>query len=740
MSMNTSSSISTLSDEVAIESMPRQQSRRRRRPPRKFVIQSTFGNPRRPRSRKNRPCDDCRKRKTACVIASDPPCQSCRRRGITCQSTSTAVNDDQGVPRSAVLEDGGAHEAEPETVQQPRLQPPTSNCSGSVNVTAPPITNCVNRSPNQQEAVPYYLSPALYHQTDSFLTQCSDPAVLVHQNFVHSPLALSTADTEAVRTILLRDPTILSNTTYTLEDIPGRCAYFLGRSSEQDGFLLDAFKYGILRDNFSLSANIAQVQSYSASSSKTGQSPIHFLLLRIEHPDHVKRDKQQVSDAIEGKVWPFGDNLIRLFFRHVHPAFPIVSKVRFLSRYHADKKSIPACLRGAIYALASVFWNRDHTLKDTSMPFVQHELTDYVHQVLRREMENPNLFILQACLLLQHVTPPAMDTLEAPTTWTLSAQATACAQMIGLHVEPGEWNINATERHLRRKLWWATFYADCWSAMCHGNPSHISSASYTTTPLTMDDMRWDEDVPDDVQYLVETEDRKFQISTGARFLEMVDVARSLRTVLDCSYQVNTNLPAIDSSLAQAKADILSVEARLKEWASLIPSCLDLSKESLGKRNIGSYNCPLHLSFYTTKVLLYRALMHPSTREAKLKPDSNLRKWFPQALVAFDGFAQFLSHLDKSNMVGFWGRYARSQFVLCGNFLVFLFLVASERSDIEHAYGLLETFHQTMSGLWDVSNEEVTALLRAAKDRIDSFFSQAAQVIRRGTTDGGVTGL
>ncbi|KKP04944.1 hypothetical protein THAR02_02965 [Trichoderma harzianum] len=706
MSMNASSSFSAPTDEVAIDSMPRQPSRRRRRPPRKFVIKSTFGNPRRPRSRKNRPCDACRKRKTACVIATDPPY--------------------------------GAQEDEPETAQQQQLQPPTPNLGCSSNVTAPPITNRVLPSPSQQETVPYYLSPALYDQPDFFLPQCSDPAILVHQNFVHSPVTSSTADTDAVRTILLRGQAILNNTTNTLEDIPGRCAYFLGRPSEQDGFLLDSFKYGILRDNFSLSANIAQVQSYSTSSSITEQSPIHFLLLRIEHPDHVKRDKQQVSDAIESKVWPFGDNLVRLFFRHVHPAFPIVSKVRFLSRYHADKKSIPACLRGAIYALASVFWDRDYTLKDTSMPFVQHELTDYAHQVLRREMENPNLFILQACLLLQHVTPPAMDTLEAPTTWTSSAQATACAQMIGLHVEPGDWNINATERHLRRKLWWATFYADCWSAMCHGNPSHIASKSYTTAPLTMDDMRWDEDVPDDVQYLVEREDRRFQVSTGARFVEMVDVARSLRTVLDCSYQVNANSQVIDNNMTQANTEILAVEARLKEWASLIPSCLDLNKTRQNERSIPSSNCPLHLSFYTTQVLLYRALMHPSTREAKLKASSNLRKWFPEALLAFDGFVRFISHLDKNNMVGFWGRYARSQFVLCGNFLVFLFLVASKRGDIEHAYSLLETFHQAMNGLWDVSNEEVTALLRAAKDRIDSFFSQAAQVIRKGTADGGVT--
>lgn len=44
--------------------------------PRKFVIQSTFGVPRERRSRKSRPCDACRRRKTACIIAVEPPCES----------------------------------------------------------------------------------------------------------------------------------------------------------------------------------------------------------------------------------------------------------------------------------------------------------------------------------------------------------------------------------------------------------------------------------------------------------------------------------------------------------------------------------------------------------------------------------------------------------------------------------------------------------------------------------------
>lgn len=42
---------------------------------RKFTIQSSFGQARERRSRKSRPCDTCRKRKTACVITDKPPCK-----------------------------------------------------------------------------------------------------------------------------------------------------------------------------------------------------------------------------------------------------------------------------------------------------------------------------------------------------------------------------------------------------------------------------------------------------------------------------------------------------------------------------------------------------------------------------------------------------------------------------------------------------------------------------------------
>lgn len=52
-----------------------------------------------------------------------------------------------------------------------------------------------------------------------------------------------------------------------------------------------------------------------------------------------------------------------------------------------------------------------------------------------------------------------------------------------------------------------------------------------------------------------------------------------------------------------------------------------------------------------------------------------------------------------------------------------------------AYGLLERFHQIIGSLWVANDEVVVALLRATKDRIDSFFTQAAEIMRHGTESG-----
>ncbi|PFH56702.1 hypothetical protein XA68_16117 [Ophiocordyceps unilateralis] len=697
--------------------------------PRKFVIQSTFGNPRERRSRKNRPCDACRRRKTACVITSEPPCLFCQSRGIVCQSSPAASP--------------GAQQQEQEPTEQQQQQQQQSQQQSQQrhhhhhhhhhNRHALPPS-----SPHEAGLAAELPTPSTSSTHDSpEVTSPFGRAAVVHQNLVcqGSPAGEDLEGTAGTAVAVVgAGPDSVPGLTppaagYTLEDVSGWAAYYMGPTAEQDTFLLDAFRYGILSEGYNVDANIVRVHP---GGSQPDDRPTHFLFLEIAHPDHVNRARQAASDAIEAKVWPYGERLVRLFFRHVHPVMPVVSKSRFLRLYHADKKGVPACLRGALYALASVFW------MGTPCPFQQHELVDHAHAALRREIENPNLFVLQACLLLIHVTPPAIDCMEAPTTWTLAAQATACAQLIGLHQEPSQWAVEPVEKRLRRRLWWAVFVTDCWSSICHGNPPHVSAGSFNTGPPVMDDLRADEVVPDDLRYLVEPSDAGFEVSSGARFIEMVNIARYLRTVLDSSFQVNTRAMTVEDRI-QAQADLVAVQAKLRDWPSLLPSCLVIKHEERRRSLVTSYNCPLHLSFYAAQVLLYRALMYPPTRAAKTTPGSNLRKWFPAALAEFESFADFLTCINKHDLFGFWGRHARSHLILCGNFLIYLFLLAWERRDIERAYRLLESFHLTVHELHDYDNVQAKSLLRAATLRIDSFFTQAAQIMRQGG-EGTVTSI
>lgn len=318
---------------------------------------------------------------------------------------------------------------------------------------------------------------------------------------------------------------------YALEDAENRTAHFMGPAAEQDTYLLDDFRCVVLSERYNVDANIIQVYS---GSDHPADHPVHFLLLQNGNPEYTMKTKKDASDAIESKVWPHGGDLIRLFFKHVHPMYPVVSKGRFLRRYKEAKEEIPASLRGAVYALASVFWDRDPSLQQPC-PFQQHELIGKAHIALRWELENPNLFNLQACLLLLHAMPPVIDSAETPNTWIQTAEAVACAQMIGLHLDPTRWNIEPWEKKLRKKVWWGVYAADCWSAICHGNPPHIGLDTFDTLPPDMDDVRFDEDLPVDLQQMVEPNDANFHVSTGAGFLEIIKIARTTREIQHCSW-------------------------------------------------------------------------------------------------------------------------------------------------------------------------------------------------------------
>lgn len=315
----------------------------------------------------------------------------------------------------------------------------------------------------------------------------------------------------------------------TLDDVKGLTAHSLGPSSDQDANLLSSFRSNILNETSYVDVNIRQV---FAGSSENNAPPVHFNIVHDLFPDRDNRAKEIASDNIEAHVGPHGDSLVRLYFHFVHPAFPILSKARFLKAYCQNRLSIPASLRGVIYGLACPFWAQDEALRPL-VPISQAELFEQAHAALNRELDSPKLSTLQACLLVLHETPPLTGTTESPRTWTFACQATSCAQSLGLHQDPSLWNIPAWEKSIRKKMWWAAFVTDKWSSLGHGNPSHIPESSFDTTDLTLKDLLVDEDVLD-LPYgriLLES-DRGPNHARAVNFLETVKLAKLLSTLLD----------------------------------------------------------------------------------------------------------------------------------------------------------------------------------------------------------------
>ncbi|KAL6357282.1 hypothetical protein LRP88_07440 [Fusarium phalaenopsidis] len=478
--------------------------------------------------------------------------------------------------------------------------------------------------------------------------QRAESAVVVHDGLVRQS-GPGTVGQESVASAgvdsPMQDPA--DEIVHTLEDVPDKTTHAMGLAAEQDPYFLDAFRSLLLSEREGIDASFVQVYP---GGQDPDDHPIHFLLLQDEFPAHKNQAKQAASDAIETFVWPHGPALVRLYFRHVHSAFPVISKGRFLRQYLTAKLDIPSSLRGAVYALACVFWRKDPSLEG-SCPFQQHDLINHAQESLRRELESPNLWRLQASLLLMHMVPPDIDSVETPYTWIMASQATAAAQMIGLHQDPAKWSIAPWEKKLRRKLWWATYFTDCWSAVCHGNPPHIAADTFTTPPPDLEDLRSDEDLPLDLHHMVDPCNTSFRVPDGVRFLEMINIARDTRVILDCSCGVRATV--------QTRTQLIPIREKLREWPSLVPNCLAVG---------------------------------PNT-----------------------------------------SNDARSQLILCGNFLIYLFLLATEPRDVEAAYRLLEKFHLSLQRLGATEDIAAKVLLRPVILRIESFFIQATELIKTGRT-------
>jgi len=334
-----------------------------------------------------------------------------------------------------------------------------------------------------------------------------------------------------------------------------------------------------------------------------------FLML----PDHNTEGYSHVIedvDAVENIVTPHGPALLDLYFRVIHPNFPILQKTVFMEKYNRSHREFSPSILAAVYILAINWWDHSEELSSHPKPDLQ-ELERLARVTLQDAMYRPKLSTVQAGLLLSQ--RPEGDQ------WAPTAQLIAIGQELGLHLDCSQWKIPIWERGLRKRLAWALYMQDKWGALVHGRPSHIFAANWAVSALVPSDFpEGDADETSD-------EDRADYERGMNLFTQMINLSMISAEVLETFYTLQA-MAAVTAAGNQGTQLVLTlakpVQLKLKEWYSALPANLKMDSATIitnSSSRLSSIGF-LHLAYFATEITLHRriirSLSHPPNVDVK----------------------------------------------------------------------------------------------------------------------------
>lgn len=395
----------------------------------------------------------------------------------------------------------------------------------------------------------------------------------------------------------------------------------------------------------------------------------------------IPNDEARALKDIEHVVGTHGPALINIYFRNVHPSYPIVQKQAFLDRHrHGDRHFNPPLL-AAMYLLALAWWQHDPSLAAHPKPDVAR--LEYIAMTsLTVAMQRPKISAVQAGLLL-------LQRAKA-STWTLTVQLVALGQDIGLHLDCSDWSIPHWERLLRKRLAWALYMQDKWSAVMYGRPSHINASDWNVSSPTEGD--FDESI-NPLPTPNEDSDDAESMKGRMCFMQMIALTSIMAEVCDTFYSevakaefARAGRYATQLVLNRAKP----VQLKLKDWIAKLPAECKMDSFSPGVLSSQGY---LHLAYFATEISIHRRIvqsLNPAADPYMLYICRSAAK--TRLISALD----FVNRLKPEHLDAFWYFCSASNFALVGTFGALL-MTTSPGKEEAHFYACrLNEFRWTLT--------------------------------------------
>lgn len=309
----------------------------------------------------------------------------------------------------------------------------------------------------------------------------------------------------------------------------------------------------------------------------------------------IRKELERISDDI-------GIRLVMLYFEHIYPYFPILSRSQMLAGGREIKEtlsSLPLSLKASLYASAIPFMVYDDylsTILDVDPPSTQ-TLNRMAWTAITHEAHTPHLSTLQSCLLLLQRDNVAQFVQCSPFHLSLVAWTVGLSQTLGLSTDCSTWQgIPAWEKRLRRRLWWATYVLDKWMLLTAGLSTHIKDDDFDVLPLTAVDFASDTDVSRTLSPVL------------PHFAHLV----ALTTILS---DIHHNFFTLKASKATSRDFGQTTElgkglrSRLYSWKESFDLFHSLQRNSESRTQLDGH-VSLGLAYYAVTMLLLRAIMRP----------------------------------------------------------------------------------------------------------------------------------
>lgn len=394
--------------------------------------------------------------------------------------------------------------------------------------------------------------------------------------------------------------------------------------------------------------------------------------------------KQDVED-IEALVAPYGKKLVDLYFKLVHPPLPILSKPVFLEIYKRDPKELPPCLLSAVYLLALNWWDRDDDLAKLERPNMR-ALERLAKSTYNDATSRPKMAVVQAGLILsQH---PGGES------WAMTAQLVALGQDIGLHLECGTWKIPPWEIGLRKRVAWALYMQDKWSAIVHGRPSHIHSSNWAVRwicNVDFDDVEWDESDPEE----------EADIQKGRLIFTRSGLLSGILAEIIETFYSEKALASVENAGPQGAHLVLSlakpIQLKLKDWYTNLPQFIRLEALSAGYLSSRPSSVGyVHVAYYAAEITLHRRII------SCLHANADYVDQYIQHVCRSAAKARLISAMDLVNRLApnhlksFWYFSSKSDFALIGTLGSLMWATSPGREEADWYRRRLSEYRWTLS--------------------------------------------